>query len=357
MPFISQEFTHTIESYNTTTLYYHYKNPKDNYVQAIDQASLEASQHFFNDLKSMLEQTGLDITYSENLEYTNETNVVTPSFNFYGLSFSPIVAKAYASKECTLLPFIVRHYTSLGLGCYRVYTVINSNAIKGTLGHKARISRDVSEQIYEINYTIEIYYNTDFLIINYRPYGDKTIKFTMCCLIKGVDINDKVVMYESGGCNTFMGTQSASFSLNDHSWGLHHRLTWADSPYLNPYNSETMYPSESNDYATRHDVDINANDLIFFDLCNNRYATHDSGIKRTADSPDDVVLYRVYCCRGNVIFSDNILTGPIRLSLDTIYVVNGEEYYCPGDYTSIMESISDSSSYQDTRTMRFLLKL
>ena len=359
MPFISQEFTHTLESYDAAPLYFHYKNPKDNLMSSVDQACIEASQLFFNDLKSMLEETDLEISFSENLEYISDNTIAMPSFNFHGLDLSPVVVKVCThANTITMLPFMVRHYTSLGVSSYRPYSLLGSITNENIVGYKGRINKSKVQSEYEISYTIEIYYNTDFLIINYRPYEDKTIKFTICCLIKGVDINDKVVLYESGGCNTYMGTTSAtSLSVNDFSWNVYHRLSWADSPYLNPYTGEVSYPTENHNYSTRHDADISGQDLIFLDLCNNKSTVHDSGIKRVSDSPNDVVLYRPYCCRGNVVFSDNILTGPISLSLDTIYVVNGEEYYCPGDYTSIMESISSGSSHQDTRTMRFLLKL
>lgn len=367
MPFISREFTHTLENYNAVNSYYNHGN--SNGITTVSNNVLKASQFFFDDLKTLIEEEIdsdiLNITFSENLEYVvanSNTKIAIPYINVFNLKISPLVASANnnTSTNPMLVPWMLRNNgSSVGERHYKEnITLADSN--NNSVYAKAKINKSATE--FEINYIIEIYYNTDFLIIDYRPYHDKTIKFTMCCLIKGVDINNKDVVYESGGCNTISNNvpnAPSNGTTLSHNWETYHKISWPEYPFGNLYTkSSTYYPENDNNYPTSHSNTFNTKRTLFIDLINNTAdctKLHDSGITHEKSTEDNVILYKPYCCNGNIEFSDNILTGPTSLTLDTEYVINGETYYCPGDYTAIMAQQNEST--YEKYSMRFLLKL
>lgn len=365
MPFISREFTHTLENYNTTSSYYNYGKPESNAKGTISNI-LKASQFFFNDLKTLIEEEIdsdiLNITFSENLEYVvanSDTGITIPYLNVFGLKISPVVLSNNRNNTMNtmVIPCMLRYNgNSSGERHYKNNSTVN-DASNYSVYAKAKINKNVTE--YEINYTIELYYNKDFLIIDYRPYHDKTIKFTMCCLIKGKDINDKDVVYESGGCNTICSNGPSTSATDYYKWATYHKISWPEYPYGNLYTkSSTYYPNDTNYYPTSHSDTFNSSATLFIDLINNianNTKLHDSGITYEKSSDNNFILYKPYCCNGNIEFSDNILTGPLNLTLDTEYIINGETYYCPGDYVGIMCQQNDS--FYNTNSMRFLLKL
>lgn len=343
MPHISQNFHHVMDSYTKVAAgLYDYTGALKN----ISYLYKEPSELFWNDLKSMLENLPLDITFSEHSDYVASKQ--TPYFQIWGLDFSPTVLLASAhTSSYSLIPIMHRHYEYSPLQ----YSFKFIDA--GTANHStyilpnARINKSNTEYM-EIDYTIEIRYNTDFLLIEYRPYADKTIKFTMCCLIKGIDINGKEVVYASGGCNTY-GTASPYSSA--YNWTTYHKLIWCESPKLNPYTGSYSYPA----YDTTVNIDRSSlsSNIIFMDLVNNTYTLHSSKIQLGTDN--NIALQKPICCWGRVTFSDDILTDPINLTVDTDYEINGETYYCPGDYVTIA-TMQGGLNY-NRYGMKFLLKI
>lgn len=324
MPVLKQNFHHTMDACKAVTAgMYDYTGK----LTTVTYSYKQPSELFWADLKSMLENLpGLDFTFSESDIY--EAGVVAPTFKLWDLEFSAIVALTCSNANCyTLTPFILRQYEYSPWSFSFKELGMSAKDMSACLPPITRINKDSTNYL-ELDYTIEIRYNEDFLLIEYRPYGDKTIKFTLCCLIKGTDINGKSVIYESGGCNT--NSTGSMFSYNYH-WLTYHKLVWSESPKVNPYTNIHSYPA----YNTSLNIDrgVLSNDIIFMDLVNNVVTPHTSKI--TFLNNENLVFQKPICCWGRIEFSDNVLTGPTNLTVDTDYEINGETYYCPGDYITI----------------------
>lgn len=343
MPFISQNFHHVMETYTAVKAgIYDYTGA----LKTVTYTYKEPSELFWNDLKSMLENIPLDITFSDNDTY--EASVMAPSFKLWDLDFSSMVFLVSSNTASySLIPYILRHYENSPIQHSFKYVDGGTASHSDYIPPKARINKNNTEYK-ELDYTIEIRYNTDFLLIEYRPYADKTIKFTMCCLIKGIDINGKTVIYESGGCNTYSATSLLSSAYH---WTTYHKLVWNENPKVNPYTGSHSYPA----YNSTVNIDRNSisNTVIFMDLVNNTYTVHTSKITLGADN--NIAFQKPICCWGRVSFSDNILTGPTNLTVDTDYEINGETYYCPGDYITLM-SMQSGTDYLRYGA-KFLLKI
>lgn len=308
----------------------------------------EASQLFFNDLKSMLENLpGLTFDFSDRLTY--EENVSAPFFKIWDLEFCPMVLSTCThTNSYTLTPFIFRNYEYSPLSYSFKYFSATTKDMSAFIIPKSAINKSSTEKL-ELDYTIEIRYNNDFLLIDYRPYGDKSIKFTLCCLIKGEDINKETVVYESGGCNTYSTGSPFEYA---HHWVTYHKLIWSKYPKINPYTNGYAYPAYNT--TLNYDRTLLSNGVIFMDLVNNTVTPHTSKIELT-DGTNNVFLQKPICCWGRVNFSDNILTGSTNLTVGTDYEINGDTYYCPGDYTTLA-SMQAGVNY--TRYgARFLLKI
>lgn len=349
MPVLTQTFSHTMESLTVTNAGVY------NSVNSLDRQSFlykEPSILFWQDLKSVLQEAaGLDITFSENDEFIDKEQA--PYFSIWGLNFSPFVFAALTHvNSYSLVPCIARQYeyapTTRSFRDVTTNNAENNNA----MAVAARINKSNTEKL-DLEYTIEVRYNEDFLLIEYRPYADKAKKFTLCCLMKGVDINDKVVVYLSGGCNTYSVYSSAGFINNAYVWASYHKLVWPESPAKVPYTGAAAYPTYDSQEPTSRSAICDTR--IFIDLVNNMMTPHSSRISLYGTDDKNILFQKPICCWGRVNFGDNILTGPMTLTPDTEYEINGEIYYCPGDYTT-----TQAIAYgirQDQYGMRFLLKL
>ena len=345
MPFITQNFHHIMEANDII------KSGVYDYTDTLgfnNYCSKQASQLFFDDLKSIFENMpGLDITFSDTISY--EADSVSPAFKVWGLDFSPMVSVLCSYADCySLSPMIHRHYEYNPISYSLKYFSASTKDMSPYAIPKTRINKSTTE-ILELDYTIEVRYNKDFLLIDFRPYGDKTIKFTLCCLIKGDDINGKPVVYESGGCNTYSTGSPFEYA---HHWMTYHKLVWCDHPKVNPYTNSHSYPT----YNTTLNLDrtLISNTVIFMDLVNNTVTPHSSKIELTGEV-NNMLLQKPICCWGRVNFSDNILTASTNLTVDTDYEINGDIYYCPGDYITLasMQAGVNYSRYGG----RFLLKI
>lgn len=349
MPVLTQTFSHTMESLTVTNAGVY------NSVNSLDKQSYlykEPSVLFWQDLKSVLQEVGgLDITFSENDEFVN--NEQAPYFSVWGLNFSPFVFAALThANSYSLVPCIARQYEYAPIT--RSFREVGSSSSEANncMAVAARINKSNTEKL-DLEYTIEVRYNEDFLLIDYRPYADKAKKFTLCCLMKGVDINDKLVVFLSGGCNTYCYIQAQNFLGNAYVWTAYQKLVWPESPAKAPYTGAAAFPTYDNFEVTNRTNQ--GHNHMFLDLVNNMAQPHSSRISLYSSDSTNILFQKPICCWGRVTLGDNILTGPITLVPDTEYEINGEMYYCPGDYVTA-QAIAYGIK-QDTYAMRFLLKL
>lgn len=345
MPLVKQDFRHVMD---TNVLV---KSGVYDYKDALTTSTSsykEASQLFFDDLKSMLESMpGLDVTFSDSLIY--EDNKSAPFFKIWDLEFSPMVLTTCTNANSySLTPMIFRQYEYSPISYSFKYFSTSTKDMSSFAVSKSKINKN-STEILELDYSIEIRYNEDFLLIEFRPSGDKSIKFTLCCLIKGVDINGKTVVYISGGCNTYSTGSPFEYA---HHWNTYHKLVWSEFPKNNVYTNSHSYPAYNT--VLNYDRTLLSNGVLFMDLVNNTVTPHTSKIELTGDV-NNTLLQKPICCWGRVNFSDNILTASTNLTVDTDYEINGETYYCPGDYITLA-SMQAGVNYARYGA-RFLLKI
>ena len=343
MPTLSKKFTHTCAACTLVT------TKLQNYVPNIVTTGAfvykEASQFFFEDLKEMLEKTGIPITFSE--EYTYETNTECPYFEMFGLRFPIFVWNAnyygdarYGYGNFSVVPIVTR------TGAYDV-----SNEIKiigswqsnsSVLGNNIQSSICTSYlNRLEIEYSINIVYNDNWIIVSYTSHTG--LKFPLFSLIKGRDINNKEVVYISANPNACYSNRGGSTV----SCPTYHHLVWTENWYLHEYSGYVRIPNSDSLRTCSSSPNYNGN--IFLKL------SQPDTIAGIAISDNKIQLMEPICC-GNRVFFDNMYVVPDTVNVDAYYTINNELYYCPGDYVVLMD-MQYNASNMATQACRFLLKM
>lgn len=329
---LSKKFTHTCQSAATITVFgYNYLNAKEN----IDVVYQEASNYFFQDLKEMLELTGLPVAFSENVTYNASGEC--PHFEIFGIQI-PFAVRLTNSKAANygVTPCFYRTGEYSVASSFK-YTSKNNMSISGnTLASMVRSATDNLN----LEYTINIEYNDNFIIATYTTIGG--LKFPMFCLIKGYDINGKQVVYYSASMNSAStGSQSDTNSI------MYHRLCWAENWNFNPYNGNYRTPNADVGYPAK--VNVTSDDYLFVNLQDIDAA---SGVQ-SLDSR--IQLMQPICC-NNKVFFDNLYVVPKTVNIDTFYTINNDLYYCPGDYLAKI-NLENNAANAATYGLRFILKV
>ena len=328
---LSQTFEHTCEQQTLVTV--------NCYNSAETKTGLkiyqEASKFFFEDLKSILEQTGFDIQFSEDSSYDSGTDC--PYFELFGLQFPVMVGVGYqgGNHNYCVRPYITRT-GSVDILKTATNIVLNTNS-EGYLGFDFRSSftTHYNDRL-NIKYTINIIYGDNWIEISYL--SRQGLKFQLLFLVLGKDINNKAVVYVSGNpnaCNTDAndsGQQTGTF----------HYLIWCDNWYKSEYTG-VAYPVR---YYTSHP---NYNTALFLKTINL------DTLCRIGTEDNRVLLMQPICC-GNRVFFDNMFVVPDTVNVDAFYTINNELYYCPGS-----EVVKADLQYEQgnvaTYASRFLFKL
>ena len=327
MPTIKQTFEHELSSFSTTssTIY--------NYLKKGVAYTLckEMSQVFYEDFKTLLEQTGIEsLSFSENNYYATGTDC--PYFEIFGLQFPFGVMQL--SSTC-YRPIVYRTGEYENNNCL-MYGKNNTTA-SSTMGLNTSSSITKESSNLKVYYELTINYNDNILIASCSNiYG---IKMPICCLIKGIDINNKNVVYISGNCNGTCSTNDGNLSP------IYHKLVWSEDWYMNPYSSQTATPAHN----TTNPAHANYNSAMFLKT----FANDLVGKICTLDNK--ILMMQPICCGGRITF-DNLYVVPDTVNINTYYTINGETYYCPGD-TIVQNHIQYNANTMTTYGLRFLIKI
>lgn len=334
MPKISKSFTHTcaactqvvqnVYNYNKTAVAFNY-------------CYKEASQFFFEDLKEMLELTGLGATFSE--EHTYNTKTDCPYFELFGIQMPFMVyISAHHSSVYSATPIFFRTGEYDNTYCIRQYGYGASNDGNNYLvyGNRASVATGYST-ITELIYTINIVYGDNYIIATYTTH--ENLKYPLFSLIKGVDINNRECVYYTNSINAGATGESTTMSTS------YHRLVFCDNWYVNPYNGLFRTPNSNTTYSGNPNYN---GGQLFLKMTNMDTV---AGVS----IPDNRIQIQQPICCGNRIFFDNLYVVPDTVNIDSFYTINDELYYCPGDIVA-QHSLQYNASAMSTYSLRFLLK-
>jgi len=335
MPTISKSFTHTCAAQTNTTVYAY------NYLKTATAltAYQEASQFFFEDLKNVLEQTGMDITFSE--EYTYAAKTDCPYFEMFGLQFPVLVVVTQTGQSYYgVTPQVTRTGSAVLTSEFKYIGAYNDSYNMCGMNRQASLCTSYNDRL-SLEYTINVVYNDNWIIASYSTHAG--LKYPIFSLIKGKDINNKEVVYESANPNACFANRGASAT----SAYTYHHLVWTEDWYLHKYNGYYRIPN--GDAYQTYSSYPNYNGNIFLKL---------SGPDTVAGItvPDNKIQLMEPICCGNRVFFDNMYVVPDTVNVDSYYTINNELYYCPGDYTVQMD-IQYNAATMTTHACRFLLKM
>lgn len=347
MPTISKKFSHTCETQTLVNTYIQ-NYLKNNY--AIGQVYQEASKFFFEDLKDVLGQTSIPVTFSE--EYTYNNNTLCPYFEMFNLQFPVFVhvdhtiyrndPVSYPPAYYAVTPYITRTGSANPIVGGRYINTINYGHDQNIVGHnhQSSLSPNYNERLI-IEYTINVVYNDNWIIVSYTSLTG--LKYPIFSLIKGKDINNYEVVYLSANPNACYANRGQSGT----SAATYHQLIWTDDWYNNKYNINFRVPST--DALCTYSSYPNYNGNMFLKLSGNET------IANIAVPDNKIQLMEPICC-GNRVFFDNMYVVPDTVNTDSYYTINNELYYCPGDYLVQMD-IQYNAATMTTHACRFLLKM
>ena len=342
MPYLSKTFNHVIADSSVNT--WSYEKRKDeiiNFSSFLKERKGYTDQ-FFTDLKEMLQQTNLTITFDDENNTFNvfdmdfmvrciSSNINTsywehPSYYMYqGVRPFIILPRMQDAKDSSDGSNINSSLEGLTYGrAYHNSTSANASLNNEQYWIHANGADDAIKR--QVGYTIKIYYNTNYIICSYISFSGYEIP--LFCFIQGEIITTKQkAVYLSSSINSYYNY-------------LYHKIA-IPSQNTDKNKYYDYLPSISNCYKTNSYV---------FDAT--RYPSSNILIKLSSDGAvnTDIFLNKLTAFGGIITFDnvfdvtrDNVDKLPCQILTKTSYTINGDNYYCPG-YT-VSPYSTDSNQY------------
>lgn len=330
MPYITQTFTRTVTDGNVTDNGY-WVNSSQVGSKVVPYIPTVTKQ-FFNDLKSLLDQTGIPITYDE--ENCN--------FTVFGLTFGVYcysgIRNATDDKYYVAKPIIIRYgeYSyAVSLKEYKQLTYGDSYCSPYVkypeFGPSASLCNYSSYN--DLYYRINIYYNTNFLYITYGPKQSILSEITLASIIKGKTLDNRDIVYTSGDCNFCNSTYTRGIPV-------YHSLVYPDNQYT---DSAKTIPTYGNCIVIQSD-NTSGNGLF-------TKVRTDKCYDKVKNDSSKLILLKPICCNGYITF-DNLYTLPDTMPYG-YYEINNDIYYSPQSYGY---SFEDYNVYASD-SIKFIFKL
>lgn len=362
MPFLGEKFYHVLE--NQIDTFEDCNITMTNIEPTNTNASCYYKSHaiaLYNDIKSLLQKTNI-----ENIIYNDDTL----TFNIFGFSFSIICfSNAYHNnssylKYYSIIPYCLFRNKSYNTNSTLMDTFkmpINSqvsnvnnpndianNQLYNSKGYLLSIINNWGTRN-EVDYTLHLYYNTNFICLQY--ISARGAKIPLITLIQGHTQDNVNIIYACASCNSI---------CSDASYMHYHTL----------YNTTADCEIYHNYYIYNRDGDYGLFDKNIFPL--KKYLKTiglNSEIKDASYTGlNKVYLNKLTACGGIITF-DNIYdvtrinSGEeyeSQFDLDTQYTINEENYYCPGDnfrYLTIVSNNNVTNAGNTYAAHRLLLKI
>lgn len=350
MPYLSKTFNHIIADSSVNTWDYEKRTGEIITFKTYLKERKGYTDQFFADLKEMLQQTNLTITFDDD----NNT------FNVFDMDFMVKCISSYTDDRfwtdsnyysyCGVRPFIIlprisnaeddynsnvnSSLESLANGLAFYYSNLSTARFNNTFYWiHANTPDDAFKR--QVSYTIKIYYNTNYIICSYISFSGYEIP--LFCFIQGEIITTKQkAVYLSTSINSnynYLFHKIAIPSQNTDKNKYYDYLPSINNfSKLGAYNyifDKTEYPSAN--ILTK----LSSNDTINTDVFLNKLTAFGGLI--TFDNVFDITRY-------------NASNLPCQILTNTLYTINNNNYYCPGYTVSPYDT--DNSSYG-----RYIFKL
>lgn len=329
MPYISKTFNHVIADSSANSWTY---EKTTNEIITYKTYCVERkgyTDQFFTDLKEVLQQTNLTITFDD------ENNI----FNIFDIDF---MVKCLDSMSNSSYWVHQSYYTYSGVRPViilpRISVADDSRSAQCSLenfGHGAMVNHTTSSSPYnnenhwincntspndevkrQVNYTIKIYYNTNYIICSYISFNGYEVP--LFCFIQGEIVTTKEKAVYLSSC----------INNQDTGHGQYHKIA---------------IPSQNTDKTKYYDylpsiANVNklGDDAIFDKTI---YPSSSIIAKLSSDGTvnSDVFINNLTAYGGMITFNNvfdvsRITTDnlPAQISTNALYTINGENYYCPG---------------------------
>lgn len=339
MPYLCKTFNHKISDSSSNSWDYEKKTGEVITYNSCMSERKGYTDQFFADLKELLQQTNLTITFDD------ENN----SFNVFDMDFLLRCVNSNTNDSywthpsyytyCGVRPIIILPRVSDAIATNT--TSINSNLedcsysyISNTSSNKANSNNSYhwincntspnDEIKKQVNYAIKIYYNTNYIVCSYISFNGYEIP--LFCFIQGEIVTTKQKAVYLCTC------------MNNYNPNQYHKIA---IPSQN--TDKTKYYDYLPDIKNYTKLD-NIFDRIKYPSINILTKLLNNG-----NINDDVFLNKVTAF-GGIISFDNVFDVsrintdnlPAQILTRTVYTINENDYYCPG-YSVIYYS-SDSNA-------------
>lgn len=337
MPFLGQQFYHTLDAAETETL------SRGSITIHGTETSGTAyykshARIMYNDIKKMLENTNLEIIY-------DDENFI---FNIFGFKFKIVcISSNYNGDDYNIRPYCIymngttTYITSNRYLCDTFYfdTTITSSPSNITdisnannyynYGDLLSIIKNYSTRN-EVDYTIHLYYNTNFICLQYiSTYG---AKIPLITLIQGHTPDGANIVYASASCN-------------------------AKNSSSNQQHYHTLYNASAECYINREysNLYMGSGTNGFFDMRIHPYKPYLRRLGLASEYKDNSytgvnkVYLNEFTAFGGIVQFDNVYDVArinqggdydSHFDLDSQYTINEENYYCPGDNFRFLSNVN-----------------
>ena len=349
MPYLSKTFNHVIADSSVNTWDYEKRTGEIITFATYLKERKGYTDQFFADLKEMLQQTNLTITFDDD----NNT------FNVFDMDF---MVKCISSNTedswwthsnyysyCGVRPFIILPRISNAADNYDDSFNYSLEMLTNTYAFNIRANSSLFNNTFywihantpddtfkrQVSYTIKIYYNTNYIICSYISFSGYEIP--LFCFIQGETITTKQkAVYLSTSINSRFDCLFHKIAIpsqnTDKNKYYDYLPSISNTNKLGAYNyifDRTEYPSAN--ILTK----LSSNNAINTDIFLNKLTAFGGLI--TFDNVFDVTRY-------------NASNLPCQILTNTLYTINNNNYYCPG-YT-VYPYNTDASDYG-----RYIFKL
>ena len=343
MPYLSKTFNHVIADSSVNTWDYEKRTGEIITFKNNLKERKGYTDQFFVDLKEMLQQTNLTITFDDD---NNTFNVF--DMDFMVKCISSCTEDIYWTNStyytyCGVRPFIIlprisnaednRNSSSINssleslINSYAFYNSLTTTCFNNTY-HWIHANTPDDAIKRQVSYTIKIYYNTNYIICSYISFSGYEVP--LFCFIQGEIITTKQkAVYLSSSINSndnYLFHKIAIPSQNtDKNKYYDYLPSISNYSKLGAYNNifdRTEYPNAN--ILTK----LSSNNAINTDIFLNKLTAFGGLI--TFDNVFDVTRY-------------NASNLPCQILTNTLYTINNNNYYCPG-YTVPLYN-NDASNY------------
>lgn len=342
MPYISKTFNHVIADSSLNTWTY---EKTTNEIITYKSYCIERkgyTDQFFIDLKEVLQQTNLTITFDDEnnifnifdidfmLKCLDSAHSYWVDLNYYKYSgVRPvIILPRISTADDSRNPQYSLENFGYGSMVYNSSNYIPYNNENHWINCNTSPNDEVKRQV---NYTIKIYYNTNYIICSYISFNGYEVP--LFCFIQGEIVTTKEkAVYLSSCINNYQENNQ------------YHKIA---IPSQN--TDKTKYYDYLPSISNVNKLGNNTIDAIFDKTI---YPSSSIIAKLSSDGTvnSDVFMNNLTAYGGMITFNNvfdvsRITTDnlPSQISANALYTINGENYYCPG--ASIPYYNNDSNKY------------